>query len=190
MIVNIRGTSGSGKSHLVRRIMELYTDKNPLFIPGRKQPIKYQLHADEPGVKDLHVIGHYETACGGCDTISKMDDIFAQVRGADDLGQDVMFEGLLIAADVNRVAELHKEGRQVLVLALDTTLETCLSSVNQRRMERLGPEKYTPVKEANTISKHRGVQRSVERLLNQEIEALWGGRDELFEIAKLALGWT
>lgn len=166
MIINIRGTSGTGKSTLVRSLMTVYGRKNKYYLSGRKQPIGYVMtHPDNGEAEDLAIIGHYETACGGCDTISKMDQIFDLVRRSHALGHNVVFEGLLISADVNRTLALHQEGLPIEVVALDKVpIETCLASVNARRLERLGPKKFTPVKEKNTISKFRGVQMSMKRL--------------------------
>ena len=104
-IINIRGTSGSGKSTLARRIMEQYPHRVVFRREGRKQPIGYLYQRDaSPNTKgrQLAVIGHYETPCGGCDTIQKMDDIFQLVRDSHEAGHDVLFEGLLISADMKR----------------------------------------------------------------------------------------
>jgi len=166
MIINIRGTSGSGKTTLVRRLLENCSNQQKHYIDGRKQPIGYVYH-QTPGEKPLAVIGHYETACGGCDTIQKMEKVFELVRLSHSLGYDVIFEGLLIAADVNRTQALHDDGLPLTVIALsEVPIEVCLSSVNERRMARLGPEKYTPVAEKNTRSKYRGVQTSCVRLVD------------------------
>jgi len=78
-VIQIRGTSGSGKSTLVRQVMGLYYEKQPLFKRGRKQPIGYILtHPDTPS---LFVPGHYESACGGLDTISKVPILLRFSRG-------------------------------------------------------------------------------------------------------------
>lgn len=166
MIINIRGTSGSGKSTLVRSIMGRYATCESYRIKGRKQPIGYVCSDVYEGVeKPLGIVGHYETACGGCDTIPTMDMIFDLVRKSHKLGYNVIFEGLLISADHKRTLALHQEGLPLSVISLEKVdLETCLASVNERRMARLGPEKFTPVKEKNTTSKHRGVIKSTEGL--------------------------
>lgn len=165
MIINIRGTSGSGKSTLVRMLMVRYRSKNTFRIEGRKQPIGYVCGYSIPGqTKALAVIGHYETVCGGCDTIQKMDNIFELVRRAHDNGNHVVFEGLLISADVNRTLALHTDELPLTVIALDRVdLETCFDGINKRRRERMG-EKFTPVARKNTESKFKGVQKSMERL--------------------------
>jgi hypothetical protein len=114
------------------------------------------------GGRALAVIGHYETACGGCDTISDVTDAFAWVELMHMDGYDVLFEGLLIAADVNRTVALHTRGHDIHVLALTTPLDLCLESVNKRRWAK-NPEK-PPVNPHNTASKFRGVECSIKRL--------------------------
>ena len=185
MIINIRGTSGSGKSTLVRRVRELYNGATLRFKePGRKQPIGY-VHYRNQG-RSLAIIGHYETPCGGCDTISKMEDIFGRVREAHDLGHDVIFEGLLISADVNRTAALHQEGYPLLVVGMDVPLDECLASVNKRRWAK-NPEK-PGVNPKNTASKFKGVQQSMERLATLGVTTAWHTRDGALARIRQELG--
>jgi hypothetical protein len=188
MIINIRGTSGSGKTHLVRRVMELYTTRVAYRREGRKQPIGYVYHRE--GARSLAIIGHYETACGGCDTIPKMEEIFELARQSALQGYDVIFEGLLISADVNRTEELSRwageRGIPTEVIALTTPLQECLDSVNARRAAR-NPD-LPPVKEKNTISKFNGVRKSLERLRQAGVAAHELTRDEAFEHIKTRLG--
>lgn len=208
MIINIRGTSGSGKTTLVRRVIELYGSKIAFKEPDRKQPIGY-LYARKLGDKgkSLAIIGHYETTCGGCDTISKMEKIFELVRTATAAGHDVIYEGLLISADVVRTAALHQDGLPLKVIALDVPLEVCLDSVNGRRQrayqERLArvtaenevlaakgrkllelPEERGDVNPANTASKFKGVQQSMKRLLDLGINAQLADRDAAFQLIR------
>lgn len=178
MIINIRGTSGSGKSTIVRNIMAQYETRLRVMRKDRKQPFGYICNRAGEG-RSLAVIGHYETACGGCDTINKMDDIFAAVRISATAGHDVLFEGLLIAADVNRVFQLRNVGDELKVYGLTTDIDTCIASVNERRQAR-NPD-LPPVKTKNTISKHRGVIKSMDRLKRLSVDAAWGTRDEVYE---------
>ena len=169
MIVSIRGTSGSGKSTLARAIMALYNTKEPLFEKGRKQPMCYRLWNTKKPSEVLHVLGHYETACGGCDTIQAMDTVFGL---ADELASEghVLFEGLLLAADVKRTLELNnKHPGQLRVYMLDTPLETCLKQVNARRRAR-NPD-LPPVNPVNTTSKYNGVLKSYARLKEHGVDA-------------------
>lgn len=171
MIINIRGTSGSGKSTLVRKVMSWYALKEHVYVQGRKQPLYYKLwlQAPEdpqqnPGPPDLVVLGHYEASCGGCDTISSTDTMFDLVYEASSYAANVIFEGLLISADVNRCVDLHGTfgASGFEVLAIDLPLEDCLASVNARRRAK-DPTK-PDVNPANTESKWKGVRQSLERL--------------------------
>ena len=188
MIINIRGTSGSGKTHLVRQIMDLYHSRVAYRQEGRKQPIGY-VYEREGGGRPLAVVGHYETACGGCDTIAKMEDIFELVRQSAAQGFDVIFEGLLISADVNRHVDLEEwcraNGHELMVVALTTPIDQCLDSVNARRRAK-NPDK-PPVKEKNTISKFNGVRKSLERLRQAGVRVEEGTREEVLTLVKREL---
>lgn len=188
-IINIRGTSGSGKSTLVRRVMELYETKAAVRLKeGRKQPIGYILSKSMHNA--LALVGHYETDCGGCDTIANMDEIYANVRQASFANMDVLFEGLLISADANRIIQLHKDllaHTTVRVIALDTPLELCIESVNNRRRgaaERKGRDYKGDVNPKNTTSKFAGVKSSMKRIEAAGVPCSWESRDSAFELIK------
>jgi hypothetical protein len=186
IVINVRGTSGSGKSHLVREVMKRYGSPMKYFRDGRKQPIGYRLKPREGFGRDLAVIGHYETDCGGCDTVPKIDEIFELVRKAHADGMDVLFEGLLISAEVNRTAKLHADGIPLVVIALDVPLEECLASVESRRAaksERTGRPPRGPLNPDNTKSKHRGTLQAAERLNAAGVEVHRLDRDRALALA-------
>lgn len=222
MIINIRGTSGSGKSTLVRSIRSLYLGATLKFREeGRKQPIGYVCNralawdGSSTG-RPLGLVGHYETDCGGCDTIAIMDKIFQLAMQAHQKGLDVIFEGLLISADVNRTVELwkyafdsdnSKNEDQLHVIALDVPIEECLDSVNarrrgkdQRRWEAASlqameqgrqPEMLVlrdGVNPKNTISKHKGVKQSCSRLVAAGVPVHVLGRVAAYNKIKELLG--
>lgn len=175
MIINVRGTSGSGKSTLVRALMELYKDKQSFFRQKRRQPLYYRLNHPSIG-SQLYVIGHYETPCGGTDTINKLDDIFELIKNLSEKG-DVIFEGLLISADVNRTVEVSKK-YPTFVFGLTTPLEQCLENVNGRRRAR---GKMEPVNPKNTKSKFTGAIRSCERIAEAGIKVFRSDYDSVFK---------
>lgn len=163
VVINIRGTSGSGKSSLVREAMKGYRRVRPVHEPDRKRPIYYVL-TDHPARPDLTVLGHYETACGGCDTITEQDRIFELARDAVRRGQDVVFEGLLVSAEFRRTAQLGADLKGVAdfyVLHLDVPLAECVAGVQSRRTAR-GDER--PLNPKNTESKHKGTRQTCSRL--------------------------
>ena len=213
MLINIRGTSGSGKSTLVRRIRENYLRSVRIMEEGRKQPIGYVEHAAKEGIAPLGIVGHYETDCGGCDTVSGLDKIFDMVRAGHAQGYDVIFEGLIVCSDLNRLYKLHDDGLPLLVVGLDTSLEDCLASVNERRQnawqrkvesvaefnaeqERVGRKKFKKVPDQpedvnpkNTTAKHKMVTTGMQRLKDHGVDARWCNREEAYDAIMEALGW-
>lgn len=169
-IVNIRGTSGSGKTTLVRALWdsaERVTPDHATMNGGTaKAPQNYLLSRVE-GMRDpfLWVLGKYETACGGCDTIKTQDDICQRVRFFHSMGP-VLFEGLLISHLFSRYRDLAHELGGIRFLFLDTPEEVCVERVKQRREERarrLGkPAK--PLNETNTRQKWHDMRRVFEKM--------------------------
>jgi hypothetical protein len=186
VIVNLRGTSGSGKSTLVRDVMAQYQQRNPIYQHGRKQPIGYC--CDRDGGRSLFVVGHYETACGGCDTISDgMERIYYLINEDAALGRDVIYEGLIVQSDVRRCAELSRK-YPLLVVAIEEPLEVCLAGIQARRAAR-GDER--PLNPKNTIGKMNQMPRDMKRLETMGVDARRLNRAEariaVFGALKLAL---
>lgn len=190
-IIQIRGTSGSGKSTLMREVMSRYPESVPCMVrPGetflgkpRKQPYGYNLTG--PGGR-LFVPGHYETACGGCDTIASLDEIYRLVGDAADAGSDVLFEGLLISPEQRRTLELHQRfPGQVHIIALDVPLAECTASIYKRRearadAQRAAGRKVTergPVKDKNTEAKHKQTAASAKALAAAGVDVHVLGRE-------------
>jgi hypothetical protein len=132
--INLRGTSGCGKSHLVKMIMKEFPEKKPHYTKYRRQPIGYTL--SRPDGDPLYVVGHYEELCGGCDTIIGLDAIYDEIEFALlELEMDTIFEGLIVCSDVERCISL-KDISNLLVIELDTPLDECLSNIEERRYIR------------------------------------------------------
>ena len=65
MIINVRGTSGTGKSTVIHNILKKYPHKPVISHGGKHMGYKVELTSG----KFLYVVGKYETQCGGCDGI-------------------------------------------------------------------------------------------------------------------------
>lgn len=180
MILNVRGTSGSGKTELVRRFMAYVPDRwLPHYVPKRKRPLLYRTRPnDYPGVT---VLGSYENECGGCDTIKTWDETFALVRQEHARGNHVLFEGLLLTAEIRRTLQLHLDGLPVKVALIDLPVETCLESVNARRRKK-NPE-AEPVNPKNTESKWKGAQQAMRRFEAAGLPCFRGDRQAVLEFA-------
>lgn len=136
MIINIRGTSGSGKSTVVRSIMAMGA-ASPIG-DNEKKPDGYIVQIPSLD-RNVCVVGPYVTACGGCDQISTQDEICDRIRAYSTLGH-VLVEGLLMSHSFARYAaldrELFEKGQHCIWAFLDTPLDVCLDRVRWRREER------------------------------------------------------
>lgn len=199
MIVNIRGTSGSGKSTIARQIMRCYglskevtqenlatyVDVQLELKEGRKRPLGYvsEFPSDRPR---LFVVGHYETACGGCDTIAEkqFDNVYALVRAFSDAGYDVLYEGLLISAESARAIQLKQDGYDVHVFGLDTDRELCLAGIRERRKEKGGEKAEAPFAESvfkNLDAKRKGTEATLKKLETAGVSVVRGSREQVFD---------
>lgn len=154
MILNIRGTHGSGKSTMVLKLLKQFphvaTDLNP-----RGRPNNYKVKL--PGVKKpLFIVGPYETACGGCDAVQPYDLIWPRVEQFALTGH-VLFEGALVSSSVGNIGRAMAERKDCVLGFLDTPLEVCLERIAARRQAR-GDER--PLNPYNTTVKFEGILRS------------------------------
>jgi hypothetical protein len=139
MIVNIRGTCGSGKSYAVHKLLE-HSSKEPVeLVDGRKVAATM---VDIRGTP-IYALGSYRNVCGGCDGVRKPDIVVEYVEYFSGLGH-VIFEGLIISRTWNRYADLCRSltdvGEQYVWVYMDTSLQVCLDRVRERRA-RKGNEK-------------------------------------------------
>lgn len=168
MLLKINGTSGAGKSTLVRAIMSRYDRFDPVMVSDRKQPYGYVCLPKTVNGRPLFVLGHYETPCGGCDTIKTQDEIFDRVRSEHARGMDVLFEGLLIGGEFKRTLALHTDGLPFQILGLTTPLQTCLDSIQARR-EASGRVTEKPVSVENIRGKFETYERTLKKLENSGV---------------------
>lgn len=167
MIINLRGTSGSGKSTAVRYVMAGGSVSEVRADPVDKHPIGYAVSGAVDGV--VSVVGKYTTACGGCDTIKTQDEICGRVRRFATDGH-VLFEGLLISHLFSRYAALSDELGGICFGFLDTPLEVCLERVRARRAAR-GNTK--PLNEKNTVQKWHDMRRVYGKFRDAGHNAVW-----------------
>lgn len=135
MIVNIAGTSGAGKTYLVREFMEWAEGEGvlkPRYLDGRKLPIGYDLILK--GERTLHIAGSYEdTPTSGCDTIKDVVWAYDYIREQHDAGKNVLYEGLFMM-NMTRGPQLAEEiGSGFHIIWLDVPLAICFAAINERR---------------------------------------------------------
>lgn len=148
MLINVRGTSGTGKSWVMYQLMERYnaepiTDET---LPSRSKTSGYTM-ADG----NVAIIGRYESACGGCDTIKSPALVVERLEQFYREFPIVIFEGLVVSHTFQRyadVADRYKEetGEETHFLFLDTPLKKCIGRVRKRRHERGNTKPFDPFK--------------------------------------------
>lgn len=143
MIVNVRGTHGSGKTTMVRSIMQMYTCK-PIYMDGRRQPIGYRCKRE--GHPPLFVPGHYENPDGGgCDTIQHVDVMFGVINRHAKKGYDILYEGIVAQHSTPSVFKLKDRGYKIRVVVIRIPMKKALRSVIKRRKARGAKTAFNPV---------------------------------------------
>ena len=174
MIVRLNGTHGSGKSTTVTKLMKLY-GATPSYADGDakfKRPIGYKV---ELPTGMLWVVGPYEIACGGCDSIQPFANIWPRVMMGVQNNWHVLFEGALLSTvygSVGREMELL-DAAQVSWAFMDTPLAMCQARVNERRATR-GAGPLTDFK--NVDSKWYTVNRLKDKLAAGSIGSIGAHR--------------
>lgn len=149
-VINIRGTSGSGKSTCVRGVMDHYGSED--LKNGRGEAVGHVC-----GSVNLRIVGRYDTPCGGCDAIKTQDEINVLVQRYARQG-NVIFEGLLVSGITERYAELARSTKSAhfIFAFLDTPADVCVSRVSQRRQARDASPDFNY---KNTIDRWNSLQK-------------------------------
>lgn len=179
LILNIRGTSGSGKSYIVHKLMQDASGSAKILdVVGKT--IAHRLQFEE-GSKPLHVLGKYDVKCGGCDTIKTQDQVCDLVKRFSAEGE-VVFEGLLISHLYSRYFKLDSQlsaiGHKYIWAFLDTPLELCLERVNKRRRER---GQLGDVNPKNTTQKWHDMRRVYKKCIDASLDARWIEYESAYE---------
>jgi len=169
VVINIRGTSGSGKSYIVRQLLEacgMGVSSYEVKHHGKTLATGVVLPSGVP----MFAIGSYVNVCGGCDTITNQDWICSTVRYFSQFGH-VVFEGLIVSHLWTRYRELTREingfGLQYKWLFLDTPLEACIENVLKRREERGTKSEFNT---QNTEDKWYAIQKVRQRAIDASFD--------------------
>lgn len=196
MIIVIRGTSGSGKSHIVYDVIKAlgpYHETFPLGEKGKLGGYTWGHPTPSPEFRPyVAIIGRYETACGGCDCFSwpgAADEVAAKARELESQGYAVLLEGLIVSAwATDRMASL---GPGLHTIHLTTPLENCLAAVQDRRDARAAAKgkDASPLNPENTTKKWHGLHSCTrrQREAGMPVEELdrERARDRVFELLGL-----
>ena len=164
-IVAIKGTNGSGKSTVVRSLLEHLGRQSILRVNSKEAGYRCRYQDGS-----LFILGKYKTACGG------LDSSFSYGGAADDLllcidklapRGHVCCEGVIAITSyghkrMTRFADkLKRKGHRMIFANIDTPVELCIERVEQRRMEAGNLKPFDPAK---LRDKYESVLKSQEQL--------------------------
>lgn len=162
MIINIRGTHGSGKSTIIKGLLERFNAREEQQ-DKRGRPLGYAMNVDCCD-KPVYVIGSYRTQCGGCDAILPYSEIWPRIEHYAALGH-ILFEGALVSSSYGNIGRASVVYKNNFVFAfLNTPLSVCLSRIKARR-ETKG--NFKPLDPRNTEGKYNRILRSIPKIQNE-----------------------
>lgn len=165
MHIQIRGTSGSGKSTIIRHIID-WIDPSNLKPHYRDRSIPYYYSWGK-----IRIVGPYVRPSGGLDVLGKEErrlaNLFELYKQFHDEGCIVLSEGIMQAEDVKWTTQLLDYGVPLRIIYMDTDLDTCIERIIQRRLEAGNTKDFS---EDNTRNRHEVIRRSRLRLLQYRRE--------------------
>lgn len=146
-LYQIAGTSGSGKSTLASSLLGANAE------PHKFGNLKFTTSTEREG---LVALGHYKTACGGCDGIKSQLEVLKTLEYCYANYPMVLMEGLLLVTKrlLYRM-DLIAGIKHNKVIFLDTSYEECIHSVEKRRGTAGKPPEFS---HGNLKSKFRGCE--------------------------------
>jgi ABC-type dipeptide/oligopeptide/nickel transport system ATPase component len=162
MIIKIHGTSGSGKTTIIRDLMAM--SDPPPATGMNTETFRIDAHLMHlPGVmKPVIVLGPYGKAhCGGLDAVPGTVNHARMLHQYASVGH-VLYEGLLGSECYGAMGKASEQyGDEHIFAFLDTPIETCIARVKMRRLEA-GNNK--PLNEINTRERVPKIERLKTRL--------------------------
>lgn len=140
-IIQLAGTSGSGKSHCMRSAIDwLKSNLNgPVLVEEREKLLGYLYHQTGQLDKDVFVVGRYDSPTGGCDTIKEISQVYSLIEQQWESRRHVLYEGLFVMNMTRGPQLAAKVGKELNILQLTTPLSVCIKSIDLRRAERDKP---------------------------------------------------
>lgn len=155
MIIDIRGTNGSGKSHVVHGLIDRFgSDVEIPLVPGYAAVTQIRN-------TDIVAIGRYHTQCGGADGVTSQQCIQETIRCFVKT-HHVIVEGSIVATVFSRWKRLADRLGDYHFLFLDTPLEVSIKRVLQRRLDKGNDKHFDPNK--TLIPRHRAIMRVRQKL--------------------------
>jgi hypothetical protein len=173
VVVDIRGTHGSGKTHVMRTLLGM-TPWESYVGPGRaskKGPVKDRHLGFTSDEWNAAIVGNYDPAktSGGCDIIQDPEEVVRRVVHFSTARRLVFLEGILVAHTFQRYNDLAVElegvgggpfdeptGLEYRFYFLDTPLDLCLERVRARNASSEAGN-VRPFREDNVRKDHHNI---------------------------------
>ncbi|HZP69242.1 MAG TPA: hypothetical protein VFB29_04800 [Pseudolabrys sp.] len=167
MIVNLRGTSGSGKTTIVRRLIANYDAKPVYGMLGWRQPEAIKLLRPAP----LYALGPYPAA--GCDAVASALGVEGVIRLLEKYAArgDVIFEGLIISSMFGAIGAWLRDHPPAIIAVLDVGLDECRAGLSERQGNQQRAARTQEAHHLRTLQvadKMRAAGMRVEKLNREE----------------------
>lgn len=184
MLIQIRGTSGSGKSWVSQKLFTWCQERFDYHeywehtASGRlrTRPSEYLFG------KRIYFCGQHETPCSGVDNNGasnpRIYENYLLPRGTKHPSWIFLCEGLLFSEDVKWTTRFIEEtGSPVVVYYLSTPREVCLEQLMRRKESGRGSKDYERIdmkltKRIETINRTKARLEDVEHVTINEVTAL------------------
>lgn len=175
LIFDIRGTNGSGKTTVVRKLMGKYD-----FTPVIDKSGKIEAYV----TKDIAIIGSYKNTCGGCDGIKTQDEICSRIKKYSKK-RHVIFEGVIVSTIFQRYCNLAKTLKSnYIVVHLNTSLDTCINRIIKRR-KKAGRVDLEGFNKTLVADKYSSIDRACNKFKNEGVQVIkCGGTTAPLEIVR------
>lgn len=142
VVLDIRGTHGSGKSWIPHQLLKSNSFREiEGFCEYKKKDMVLGYHLPK---YDLAIVGRYSTTCGGCDGVGQADEVCRRVRMFYDQYKFVMLEGILVAHTFQRYSDLANELGDYRFFFLNTPMDVCIERTLKRRQEVGNTKPFNP----------------------------------------------
>lgn len=179
MLINIRGTNGTGKSTLMRKFMNDNPRHLNFNVNGRNIKV---LESD-----GNFILGDYTRDCGGLDTTKNLDEVRGLVR--EYIGQgNVFMEGMMYSTLYESPAgiddEIAKLGHEYYWVQINIPAQVCIDSTVERRVRNNNFDTFDPIQ---LIKKWRSIGSAFNKAVADGRLAFAGDRNQCYEAIKKAL---
>lgn len=162
MIIQLRGTSGSGKTTAMRSILDSLFWDAQFVIDGRRKPSYYRSNGNSEVSTQVAILGHYESTCGGCDTFKNYSVLKEVITDASKESKLILMEGLMVSDDVLQTVEIHRSIFPIhRIYYLNTPIDVCIERVKGRRKAKGWDTAFNEKKLKN---RHAQIERTRPRL--------------------------